>query len=228
LIRCSTKAFEENIMPKISSWIPRAIVASFTVMSVFTSIPMLTSATWAQQPPPVRIRGTIESVDGATLMIKSREGDSMKVRMTDNVAVFGVAKTELSEIKPGSYIGVSAMPEPDGTQKAVAVHIFPESQRGAAEGFRPWDQRPNSTMTNATVAQTVKGTDGQNILVKYKDGEKKVLVPPGTPIVTFVAGDKAELKAGAKIIIFGAVKKDDGTLEANRVNVGRDGITPPM
>jgi hypothetical protein len=215
-------------MPKISSWMPRAFVASLTVLSVFTSIPVLTSAAWAQQPPPVRIRGTIEAVDGSLLTIKSREGDEMKVRMTDNVAVWGVAKTELSEIKPGSYIGVSAMPEPDGTQKALAVHIFPESQRGAAEGFRPWDLRPNSTMTNATVAETVKGTDGQNILVKYKDGEKKVVVPPGTPIVTFVAGDKSEVKPGAKIIIFGATKKDDGVLEANRVNVGRDGIMPPM
>jgi hypothetical protein len=209
-------------MPKISSWMPRALVASLTVISVFASV------AWAQQPPPVRIRGTIESVDGAMLMIKSREGDSLKVRMTDNVAVFGVAKTELSEIKPGSYIGVSAMPEPDGTQKALAVHIFPESQRGAAEGFRPWDLKPNSTMTNATVAETVKGTDGQNILVKYKDGEKKVVVPPGTPVVTFVKGDKSEVKPGAKIIIFGAVKKDDGVLEANRVNIGRDGIMPPM
>jgi hypothetical protein len=182
----------------------------------------------AQQPPPTRIRGTIEGVEGPMLSIKSRDGTDMKVRTTDNVAVFGVAKTDLSEIKPGSYIGVTAMPEPDGTQKAIAVHIFPENQRGAAEGFRPWDLRANSTMTNATVAETVKGTDGQNILVKYKGGEKKVVVPPGTPVVTFVAGDKSELKPGAKIIIFGAVKKDDGTLEANRVNVGRDGITPPM
>jgi len=140
----------------------------------------------------------------------------------------GVANIAMSEIKPGSYIGVSGMPEPDGTQKAIAVHIFPEAQRGVAEGFRPWDLRPNSTMTNATVAETVASTDGQNILVKYKDGEKKVVVPPGTPIVTFVPGDKSELKPGAKIIIFGATKKDDGTLEANRVNVGRDGITPPM
>ncbi len=209
-------------MPKMSSSMPRLLVASLTVMSVLGSL------AWAQQPPPVRIRGTIEAVDGSLLTIKSREGADMKVRVTDNVAVFGIAKTELSEIKQGSYIGVTAMPEPDGTQKAVAVHIFPENQRGAAEGFRPWDQRPNSTMTNATVAETVKGTDGQNILVKYKDGEKKVVVPPGTPIVTFVAGDKSELKPGARIIIFGAVKKDDGTLEANRVNVGRDGITPPM
>ena|SRR5712671_5106219 len=209
-------------MPRISSLMLRALAVSLTAISVLASV------AWAQQPPPVRIRGTIESVDGATLMIKSREGADMKVRVTDNVAVFGVAKTAMSEIKPGSYIGVSAMPEPDGTQKALAVHIFPETQRGAAEGFRPWDLRPNSTMTNATVAETVKGTDGQNILVKYKDGEKKVVVPPETPIVTFVAGDKSELKPGAKIIIFGATRKEDGTLEANRVNVGRDGITPPM
>jgi len=209
-------------MLKLSSSPPRTLAASLMIMTV------LGTAAWAQQPPTVRIRGTIESVDGANLMIKSREGTDMKVRMTDNVAVFGVAKTELSDIKQGSYIGVTAMPEPDGTQKAVAVHIFPENQRGAAEGFRPWDQRAGSTMTNATVAETIKGTDGQNILVKYKDGEKKVVVPPGTPIVTFVAGDKAELKPGAKVIIFSATKKDDGTLEANRVNVGRDGITPPM
>src|SRR5713226_882758 len=209
-------------MPNISSLRPRLLAASLTVIS------MLGSVAWAQQPPPVRIRCTIESVDGAVLTIKSREGTDLKVRMTDNVAVFGVAKTALSEIKEGSYIGVSAMPEPDGTQKALAVHIFPETQRGAAEGFRPWDLRAGSTMTNATVAETVKGTDGQNILVKYKDGEKKVVVPPDTPIVAFVAGDRSELKPGAKIIIFGATKKDDGTLEANRVNVGRDGITPPM
>jgi hypothetical protein len=204
-------------MPKLCSFVTLLAVAVAAA-----------SAAWAQQPPTVRIRGTIEAVDGPLLSVKSRDGTDMKVRVTDNVAVFGVAKTELSEIKQGSYIGVTAMPEPDGTQKALAVHIFPENQRGAAEGFRPWDLRANSTMTNATVAETVKGTDGQNILVKYKDGEKKVLVPPGTPVVTFVAGDKSELKPGAKIIVFSAAKKDDGTLEATRVNVGRDGVTPPM
>jgi hypothetical protein len=203
-----------SMRPLLAAVIPAAII--------------LASVAQAQQAPPVRIRGTIEAVDGPTLAIKSREGTDMKVRMTDNVAVFGVVKTQLSEIKEGSYIGVTAMPDPDGTQRAVAVHIFPENQRGAAEGFRPWDLRAGSTMTNATVAETVKGTDGQNILVKYKDGEKKVVVPPETPVVTFVVGDKSELKPGSKIIIFGAVKKDDGMLEANRVNVGRDGITPPM
>ncbi len=207
-------------MLKSSSW-PRMLAASLAFVT------LIGTAAWAQQPPIVRVRGTLEAVDGPTLSIKSREGNDVKVRMTDKIAVFGVVKTELSEIKEGSYIGVSGMPEPDGTQKAVAVHIFPENQRGAAEGFRPWDLRPNSTMTNATVAQTVKGTEGQNILVKYKDGEKKVVVPPDTPIVTLVAGDKSELKPGAKLIVF-AVKKDDGTLEAVRANVGRDGVTPPM
>ena len=208
-------------MPKLSSLLPR-VLASLALVTV------LGSATWAQQPPTMRIRGTIESVDGSMLMIKSRDGADLKVHVTDNVTVIGVAKTTMADIKPGSYIGVSAMPESDGTQKALAVHIFPEAQRGAAEGFRPWDLRAGSTMTNATVAETVAGTDGQNILVKYKDGEKKVVVPPETPIVAFVSGDKSELKAGAKIIIFGAMKKDDGTLEANRVGVGRDGIAPPM
>ncbi len=208
-------------MPKTSSLMSGVLLASLMVMSVLGPV-------WAQQPPTVRIRGTIEAVDGSLLAVKSREGTKIKVRLTDNVAVFGVAKTTISEIKPGSYIGVSAMPEPDGSQRALAVQIFPESQRGLAEGFRPWDLRPNSTMTNATVAETVQGTDGEIILVKYKDGEKKVVVPPDTPIVSFVAGDKSELKPGAKIIIFSATRKEDGTLEAARVNVGRDGITPPM
>ena len=201
-----------------------SLIASLAVVSAVATQAI------AQQPPTptVRIRGTIEAVDGNVLSIKTREGTDVKVKMTDNAAVFAVVKTDLSEIKQGSYIGVSAMPQPDGVQKAFAVHIFPESQRGAAEGFRPWDARPGSSMTNAAVAETVKGTDGQNILVKYKDGEKKVVVPPDTPIVTFVASDKSEIKPGAKIIIFGANKKEDGTLEASRVNVGRDGLTPPM
>jgi hypothetical protein len=209
-------------MPSIRSLLPRAVVASLAATL------LLGAAASAQQPPTVRIRGAIEAVDGPLLTVKSREGTELKVRVTDNVAVTGVAKSAMSEIKPGSYIGVSAMPEPDGTQKALAIQIFPEAQRGVAEGFRPWDLRPGSTMTNATVADTVAGVDGHNIMVKYKDGEKKVVVPPDTPIVAFVAGDKSELKPGARIIIFSAVKKDDGTLEASRVNVGRDGITPPM
>ncbi len=209
-------------MPRFTYVMPQMLVATLAALATWGPV------AWTQQAPVMRVRGTIEAIDGPIMTVKTREGSDVKVKMTDNVAVFAVVKTSLSEIKEGSYIGVTGMPEPDGTQKAIAVHIFPENQRGAAEGFRPWDLRPNSTMTNATVAQTVKGTDGQNILVKYKDGEKKVVVPPDTPIVTFVASDKTEVKPGAKIIIFGAQKKEDGTLEAGRVNVGRDGITPPM
>ena len=199
-------------------------IASVTAL---LAVVFVTAAS-AQQPPTVRIRGTIEAVDGTTLSIKSRDGSDVKVNITDNIAVTGVTKASLSDIKQGSYIGVSAMPEPDGTQKAVAVHIFPEALRGTGEGFRPWDLRPNSTMTNATVAETVAGVDGQNILVKYKDGEKKVVVSPDTPIVAFASGDKSEIKPGAKIIIFGATKKEDGTLETGRIAIGRDGIAPPM
>ena len=199
-----------------------------TAAALFAAIALLGTVAWAQQAPTVRIRGTIEVVDGPLLTIKTREGDDVKVKMTDNIAVTAIAKTSLSEIKQGSYIGVSGMPQPDGSQKAIAVHIFPEAMRGTAEGFRPWDLRPNSTMTNATVAETVAGVDGQTIQVKYKDGEKKVIVSPDTPIVAFVTGDKSEIKPGAKIIIFGAVKKDDGSLETARIGIGRDGITPPM
>ena len=202
------------------TWISRVGVAAIAACIV-------TSSALAQQTPTVRIRGTIESVDGNTLGIKTREGTDVKVRMTDNVAVFAVVKTSLSEIKDGSYIGVTGLPEPDGTQKAIAVHIFPENQRGAAEGFRPWDLRANSTMTNATVAESVKGTDGQNILVKYKDGEKKVFVADNTPVVTFVPGDKSDLKAGAKVIAF-MKQLPDGSFETNRVSVGLNGLTPPM
>ena len=209
-------------MSKFNLSTPRAVLTALAAFAVLGTVAS------AQQAPTVRIRGTIEAVDGPLLAIKTREGNDVKVKMTDNVAVFAVVKTELSQIKEGAYIGVTAMPEPDGEQKPIAVHIFPEKQRGAAEGFRPRDLRPNSTMTNATVAETVKGTDGQNILVKYKDGEKRVVVPPDTPIVTFVASEKSEVKPGAKIIIFGAAKKEDGSLEAARVNVGRDGLTPPM
>jgi Domain of unknown function (DUF5666) len=214
-------------MTKIISLMSRAVVASLAGALVLGSA-SLESAVRAQQPQTVRIRGTIEAVDGPVLSVKSRDGTDMKVSVTDNVAVTGVTKIAKSDIKPGSYIGVSGMPQPDGTQKALAIHVFPEAMRGTGEGFRPWDLRPNSTMTNATVDQKVEANDGDTIVVKYKDGEKKVTVTPDTPIVTFVPGDKSELKAGAKIIIFGAVKKEDGSFEANRVNVGRDGITPPM
>lgn len=194
-----------------------ALAASLTV-----------SAASAQQAQPSNIRGSIESVDGAVLNIKARNGGERKVRMSDNVMVTGITKAALSDIKSGDYVGVTGMPQADGTQKAIAIHIFPESMRGLAEGSRPWDLRANSSMTNATVDQKVEAKDGQTLTVKYKDGEKKVTVEPNTPIVTFVPGSKDELKPGAQVIIVGAKKAADGSFETARVNVGRDGLTPPM
>ncbi len=182
----------------------------------------------AQQPQVVRVRATIDSVDGNVLSVTARDGTKEKIDVASDVVVTGLVKTTLADVKPGSYIGVTGMPQADGSQKAIAIHIFPESARGTAEGFRQYDLRPNSTMTNATVAaQQVDGNDGKTLSLKYKDGEKKVEVTPETAIVNFVDGDKSELKAGAKIIAF-ATKQGDGTMMSKRVLVGRDGITPPM
>jgi hypothetical protein len=177
---------------------------------------------FAQQT--VRVRGPIQAVDGSTLTVKAGEAE-VKVKLTDNVAVYGVVKATLADIKPGVFIGVGAMPQADGTQRAIQVMIFAEQQRGTGEGHRPWD-RPNTTMTNATVDTTVAGVDGQVITVKYKDGEKKIIVGSDAVIRAYVVGSRDELKPGANINIVRAERKPDGTLEAARVNVGRDGIVP--
>jgi hypothetical protein len=188
-------------------------------------------AAWAQSAPPVRVRGEIQKVDGNTLQIKARDGTQVTVSVPDNVRVMGMVKSSLEDIKPNSYIGVTADPQADGTQKAIAIHIFTEAQRGTGEGHRPWDLRPGTTMTNAAVETTVAGVDGQTITVRYKmgdrTGEQKVIVPPGTPIVAYATGDRSELKPGAQIIIMNATRQPDGTLQTPAVNVGR-GITPPM
>jgi hypothetical protein len=198
-----------------------SLIALATVMA--TSL-----AAIAQQPPtPTRVRGTIEKVDGEVLSVKSRSGDDVKLRMTGDMRVVGIVKISLADVKLGSFIGTTTVPGPDGRQNAVEIHVFPEDMRGTGEGSRPYDLRPNSTMTNATVAETVAGNDGQNLLIKYKDGEKKVVVAPDTPVVTYVPADRSELKSGARIIAF--VKQlPDGSFETNRVSVGRDGLTPPM
>ena len=182
----------------------------------------------AQQPPaPSRVRGTIEGVDGDVLVVKSRSGEGVTLHMTGDIRVVGITRISLSDIKVGSFIGTTTVPGPDGIQNAVEVHVFPENMRGTGEGSRPYDLKPNSSMTNATVAESVVGNDGHTLLIKYKDGEKKVVVSPETPVVTYVPAEKSDLKAGAKVIAF-MKKLPDGSLETNRVSVGRDGLTPPM
>jgi hypothetical protein len=187
----------------------------------------VTSAVWAQGAP-VRVRGEITKVDGNTLSVKMRSGENVTVKLAEPPRIAAMEKGSLAEIKEGSFIGVSAMPEPDGTQKAYAIHIFMDSQKGVvADRFGPWDSRPGSTMTNANVATTVAGKDGQNLLVKYKDGEKKVVVPPNTIIAKYAPGSAADLKVGAKVFVAAAKKEADGSLIAPNIAVGRS-IDPPQ
>jgi hypothetical protein len=178
-------------------------------------------------PVPTRVRGTIERVNGDTMQVKARSGEDVNLHIASDVRVSGITKISLAEIKAGSFVGATTVPGPDGGDRAVEVHVFPESMRGTGEGSRPYDLKPNSSMTNATVSETVVGNDGHTLLVKYKDGEKKVFVPDDTPVVTFVPGDTADLKAGAKVIAF-MKQLPDGSFETSRVSVGRDGLTPPM
>jgi hypothetical protein len=179
------------------------------------------------QEPPVRVRGTIDRVEGDTYVVKARGGAELKVTLAEKATVVALIKASLADIKQGSYIGVTGMPQADGSQKALEVHIFPEAMRGTGEGHRPWDLQASSTMTNGNVEQTAAGTDGQSLTIKYKDGEKKFTVPADTPIVVYVPGERSELKPGASIFIAAAVKQPDGSLQAPRVNVGR-GVAPPM
>src|SRR5258707_4719338 len=208
-------------MPVHRSTLTRPLIA--VAMVVASSLCAI-----AQQPPsPSRVRGTIEGVDGDVLAVKSRGGEDVKLHMTGDMRVVGITKISLSDIKVGSCMGTTTGPGPDGSQNAVEVHVFPEEMRGTGEGSRPYDLRPNSSMTNATVEQTVAGNDGHTLMIKYKDGEKKVVVSPDTPVVTYVPADKSDLKAGAKVITF-MKKVPDGAFENNSVSFGRDRQTQPM
>lgn len=181
---------------------------------------------WAQEAT-VRVRGTIERVDGDTFFVKARDGAELRIKLAPNAAVVALVQASLADIKQGSYVGVAGLPQADGSQKALEVHIFPEAMRGTGDGHRGWDLQPSSTMTNGNVEQTAASSDGQLLTLKYKDGEKKVVVPAGIPIVSYVPGDVNELREGARIFISAANKQPDGTLQAARVNVGR-GVPPPM
>ena len=183
---------------------------------------------WAQEAPPLRVRGTIEAiVDSAVYVVKTRDGAELKVTLAEKPQIAGIVKASLSDIKEGLFVGVTAMPKPDGSLSALEVHIFPEAMRGTGEGHYPWDLRPQSTMTNANVEQIGAAVDGRTLTLKYKDGEKKIFVPADAPIVAYVPGDKSDLKPGAKVFII-AAKQPDGTLQGRAWRVGRDGLTPPM
>jgi hypothetical protein len=186
-----------------------------------------TAATaWAQQPG--RIRGEIEKADGSMLTLKTRDGATLQVKVADDARVAGLVKASLADIKDDTFIGIAGMPEADGTIKAFSIHIFLPAQRGVvADRHGPWDARPGSTMTNAFVGAKVAGKDGETLTVKYKDGEKKVIIGPDTAITAVAPGNKDELKAGAQVIIMASEKQADGSILAKNLYVGR-GLTPAM
>jgi hypothetical protein len=199
----------------------KAVIAGIAFLAALAAAPAI-----AQAPQTVRLRGVIEKVDGQTVLAKSDKGDELKLNLADKMLVVEVEKASLADIKPGDFIGSGAMPQPDGSQKAIEVHIFAESMRGTGEGFRPWDGAPNSTMTNGTVATSVTSVDGPVITVKYKDGDKNIVVTPDVPIVRYVIGDMSAVKPGGAFAIVAAVKQPDGSFNINRMNVGKDGVVP--
>ncbi len=186
-----------------------ALVAAFAVSSA--------------QAQTVAVAGVIGGVDGSVITVKQRDGSEAKVKLADNVTVSGVVKKTIADIKPGDFLGIGAIPQADGSQRAVRVSIFAAPNN---EGFRPWNGAPQGTMTNATVDTSVASVDGQVLTMKYKGGEKKIVVSPETQITTNVSGNKSELQKGANVRISNATKKPDGTFEASRVSVGRDGVVP--
>jgi hypothetical protein len=183
----------------------------------------------AQAPanPPVRIRGTVEKLDGQMLTVKSRAGESVNIKLADNYIVVGITKAGLDDIISGKFIGTTSVGERDGALVALEVHIFPEAMRGTGEGHYDWDLRPSSKMTNANVANVTSVGKDRVMTVQYKGGEKKVLVPADTAVVAFAPAERSEIKTGAQVFV-NAQRQPDGSLAAPRVNVGLKGQIPPM
>jgi Cu/Ag efflux protein CusF len=198
-----------------------AIRAALAVVAALAA-----TAALAQAPQTVRLRGVIEKVDGNKVTAKSDKGDALTLNLADKMLVVAVVKASMADIKDGDFIGSGAMPQPDGSQKAIEVHIFAESMRGTGEGFRPWDGAPNSTMTNGTAGSAVTSVDGPVVTVKYKDGEKKIIVGPEVPIVRYEIADLSALKPAVAFSVLAALRQPDGSFNINRINVGRDGVVP--
>jgi hypothetical protein len=212
----------------------RRLAIQFLRLITFTSligvVQFQAARAQAPQGKPVTIRGKISAVEKQALKVTTSAGEVL-VKLPDDVRIGGVEAAKLSDITAGNYVGTTAVKQADGNLKALEVHIFPESARGTGEGHRPWDLQPGSTMTNANVEKVeqvaVEKVQGQLLTLKYKEGEQKVFIPPGTPIVKNVPGDQSLLKPGTGVYI-PAVRGEDGTLTATRITVGVGGIMPPM
>ncbi|QDD63791.1 MULTISPECIES: DUF5666 domain-containing protein [Herbaspirillum] len=187
---------------------------------------LLVPVALAQTPALVGIRGTIVSVGKDQLVVKSNKGAEQNVALDKDTRVAAISIANINDIKPGSYIGAAGIPQPDGSQKALEVHVFPPAMAGTGDGHRPFDLAPNSTMTNGTVGDVI-ASNGRTLTLKYKNGEKKIVVPEDVPVVNIEAGDRSLLAAGVKVVVR-ARKNADGSLTAASVSAGKNGITPPM
>jgi hypothetical protein len=200
---------------KLSNCILTAAIGVVTLTSALAQAPVQT----------FRVRGTVQNVSSSTLVVKTGNGESVEMQLPQKLPINEVFPIELDEIQPGSYIGIAAMPMQDGEQKAIAITVFPEFARGTAEGHRAFDLLPQSTMTNATVSQVMEQSTGKTLNVKYKDGAKTVLVPVGTPVVTFKPGDSGLLVVGASVSLTAQLVEDKPTVL--RLNAGRGGFVLP-
>jgi hypothetical protein len=178
------------------------------------------------QAPAVRLRATIDAVNGNNVSLTTRAGEKLTVALAPDAMVVAIVPIHMEDIKPGSFIGSAAVPQADGTLRALEVHVFPEPMRGTGEGHRPFDLQPQSTMTNGTVG-TVTGSSSRTLQVSYQGGQQTIVVPPDTPVVTYEPGSTALLVPGAHMILMGR-REQDGRVVATRISVGKDGLVPPM
>jgi len=199
---------------------------SFCHMAAGSAGLLMSGLSWAQAPRAVRMRASVDAVEEGGLRLTTRGGEKLTVALKPDIVVVAIVPIKLEEIKPGSFIGSAAMPQPDGTQRALEVHVFPESMRGTGEGHRPFDLQPQSTMTNGTVGE-VSGNSGRTLTVGYQGGKQTIVVPPETPVVTYEPGTAALLVPGAHVILMGT-QAEDGKVTATRISVGKNGLVPPM
>jgi hypothetical protein len=202
------------------------MIEKFLRVLAASSVALVSFALPAFAQDTVRIRGTVERIEGPVFVVKNRDGSEVKLTVTDNPLFVVIVPAKMSDIKPGMYVGSAGMMQEDGTQKAIEVHIFPESMRGTGDGHYDWDLLPKSKMTNGNVEQAVTGVDGPLLSVKYKDGEKKLVVTPQTVVVTYEMGKREEVVPGTKIFIAAAKKQADGTVQTPRITYGRNGEGP--
>jgi hypothetical protein len=198
----------------------RLVAAAWLVLASFVAV--------AQSPPATRIRGDVVALDGNVLTVRPRDGGRATVKLAESFTVGGLVRASLADAVPGKFVGAAAVAQPDGTLRAVELFVFPDSARGTGEGHYPWDVQPGSTMTNATIAEVVSAPEGRVLTLRYREGEKRVLVPESAPVVTSAPADRSALVPGAHVFIYAAQKQPDGTYTAPRVTVGLNGLVPPM